>query len=109
MKKQTYYKNKQQFLLNYEKIKDKYLPLNIPIDLCMEGIHGKQKFFLYFSHDVGIRGTNVVYACNSYKIYETWDGKRMSRIFPPREKGMFDIGDTFERFDQYIINRGKKK
>lgn len=108
MKKETYYKNKQQFLSNYEKVKDNYLPLNVPIDLCMKGIHGKQKFFTYYSHDMGIRGTNVVYACNDYNIYETWGGKPMSRIFPPREKGMFDLGDTFERFDKYIKTRGKR-
>jgi len=52
----------------------------------MTGIHGKQQFFIYYSHDIGVRGTNVVYACNDYKVYDTWDGKTMSRIFPPQRK-----------------------
>ena len=109
MKKETYNKNKQQFLSNYEKVKDKFLPLNVPIDLCMTGIYGKQKFFTYYSHDCGAQGTNVVSSCNNYKVYYTWDDRPMSRLSPPTSKNMFRLDGTFKRFDQYIINRGKKK
>lgn len=108
MLKETYYKNKIQFMVNYTLVKPMYHPLNVPIDLCMKGIHGKHKFFTYYSHDVGIKGTNVVSSIHSFTVYKTWNGKIMSRIFPPREKGLFDSGDNFERFDNYIKTREKK-
>ncbi len=108
MKKETYYKNKTQFTINYLIARPMYYPLNVPIDLCMKGIHGKQKFFTYYSHDVGIKGTNIVSSLNQFTVYKTWNGKIMSRIFPPREKGLFDLVDVFERFDEYIKTRKKK-
>jgi hypothetical protein len=108
MRKETYYKNKLLFTLNYMMARPMYHPLNVPIDLCMKGIHGKQKFFTYYSQDVGIRGTNVVSSIHQFTVYKTWDGKIMSKIFPPREKGLFGSSDNFERFDEYIKTRDKK-
>lgn len=108
MKRETYFKNKQIFYKNYKSVYPKFKPLNTPIELCMTGIHGKQKFFEYFSYDTKAVGTNVVWSCNSYKIYRTWDNKSMSRIMHNDSKTsrLFKEGE-FERFDKYMKSRDK--
>lgn len=108
MKLETYLKNKKLFEDNYNKIEDRYLPLNIPIDLCTEGIYNKQKFFTYFSYDVGARGSSVVSSISTDTIYKTWDGKYIRKIDRSRERGMFRHEGEFERFDKYIKSRKKE-
>lgn len=110
MKLETYRKNKKLFEENYKEISPKYLPLNIPIDLCMKGIHGKQNFFTYYSYDKRVNGNNVVWSCNDFNIYYRWDYRSMSKISTPREIGMFDKWEeNFYKFDEYIKSREKTK
>lgn len=109
MKKETYLKNKNTFLENYNRHKPDWGGLNIGIDLLMEGIHGKGRFFFYFSYDTGITGSTVVSSIDRFKRYMTYTGSIISRISEPTYKNMFKIENEFERFDEWYNKKIKNK